>query len=171
MTTQAVAQIPIIPKLVPVFDFSKPYRYRGAYGGRGGGKTRGFALAAALRALQLSMMGISGVILCGREFMNSLEDSSMAEVKAAIESLPWLKDQYDIGEKYIRTANRKIEFVFAGLRHNLDSIKSKSRILIWITTSPLASCYSNHLSCNGKIFTFSRVSCCFFIFDIRSEKK
>lgn len=128
-----LAQIPIIPKLVPVFDFSKPYRYRGARGGRGSGKTRGFALAAALRAWQLSTEGKSGIILCGREFMNSLEDSSMAEVKAAIESIQWLRAQFDIGEKYIRTKNRRIEFVFAGLRHNLDSIKSKSRILIaWV---------------------------------------
>lgn len=128
-----LATIPTIPKLVPVFDFSRHYRFRGAHGGRGSGKTRGFALAAALRALQLSMAGQTGVVLCGREFMNSLEDSSMAEVKAAIESLPWLRSQYDIGEKYIRTANRRVEFVFAGLRHNLDSLKSKSRIMIaWI---------------------------------------
>lgn len=134
------ATIPIIPKLVPVFDFSKQYRYRAAYGGRGSGKTRGFALAAALRAWQLSTTGKTGVVLCGREFMNSLEDSSMAEVKAAIESLPWLRAQYDIGEKYIRTANRKIEFIFAGLRHNLDSIKSKSRILIaWVDEAEAVS--------------------------------
>lgn len=135
-----LAQIPIIPKLVPVFDFSKPYRYRGARGGRGSGKTRGFALAAALRAWQLSTEGKTGIILCGREFMNSLEDSSMAEVKAAIESISWLRAQYDIGEKYIRTKNRKVEFVFAGLRHNLDSIKSKSRILItWVDEAEAVS--------------------------------
>lgn len=135
-----LAQIPTIPKLVPVFDFSKAYRVRGAYGGRGSGKTRGFALAVALRAFQLSTEGKSGVVLCGREFMNSLEDSSMAEVKAAIESLPWLRAQFDIGEKYIRTKNRLIEFVFAGLRHNLDSIKSKSRILIaWVDEAEAVS--------------------------------
>ncbi len=88
---------------------------------------------AAVRAWQLSMDGAIGCILCGREFMNSLEDSSMAEVKAAIQSEEWLAAQYEIGEKYIRTKNRRVEFVFAGLRHNLDSIKSKSRILIaWI---------------------------------------
>jgi phage terminase large subunit len=134
------AQIPIPPKLVPVFDFSKHYRYRGARGGRGSAKTRSFALALALRAWQLSMTGASGVMLCGREFMNSLEDSSMAEVKAAIESISWLREQYDIGEKYIRTKNRRIEFIFAGLRHNLDSIKSKSRILIaWVDEAEAVS--------------------------------
>lgn len=134
------AQIPIPPKLVPVFDFTKPYRVRGARGGRGSAKTRSFALAAALRAWQLSMAGHRGIILCGREFMNSLEDSSMAEVKAAIESIPWLRQQYDIGEKYIRVKNRAIEFIFAGLRHNLDSIKSKSRILIaWVDEAEAVS--------------------------------
>jgi len=135
-----LAQIKIIPKLVPVFDFSIPYRYRGARGGRGSGKTRGFALAAALRAWQLSTEGKTGIVLCGREFMNSLEDSSMAEVKAATESIPWLAAQYEIGERYIRTRNRRVEFVFAGLRYNLDSIKSKSRILIaWVDEAEAVS--------------------------------
>lgn len=77
--------------------------------------------------------GISGVILCGREYMNSLEDSSMEEVKQAIRSEPWLDAYFDIGDKFIRTKNRRVWYAFAGLRHNLDSIKSKARILIaWI---------------------------------------
>jgi len=53
----------------------------------------------------------------------------MEEIKAAIRSEPWLLDYFDIGEKYIRTKNRRISFAFAGLRHNLDSIKSKARII------------------------------------------
>jgi phage terminase large subunit len=58
--------------------------------------------------------------------MNSLADSSFAEVKA-IASEPWLAAFYDVGETYIRTKCRRIYFVFAGLRHNLDSIKSKAK--------------------------------------------
>jgi phage terminase large subunit len=74
-----------------------------------------------------------GVIICGREFMNSLDESSMAEVKAAIESEPWLRDAYDVGEKYIRTKDKRIEYAFVGLRHNLDSVKSKARVkLLWV---------------------------------------
>lgn len=77
--------------------------------------------------------GVSGQILCGREYMNSLEESSMEEVKQAIRSEPWLDAYYEIGEKFIRTRNRRVWYAFAGLRHNLDSIKSKARILIaWI---------------------------------------
>jgi phage terminase large subunit len=65
--------------------------------------------------------------------MNSLADSSFAEVAAAIASEPWLADFFDVGETYIRTRCRRISFVFAGLRHNLDSIKSKAKILLlWV---------------------------------------
>ncbi len=77
--------------------------------------------------------GTAGVILCGREYMNSLEDSSMEEVKQAIRSVPWLDAYFEIGEKYIRTRDRRVSYTFTGLRHNLDSIKSKARVLIaWI---------------------------------------
>lgn len=90
----------------------------------------------AIKALEFATAGVSGIILCGREFMNSLDESSMAEVKAAIQSEPWLAVHFDIGEKYIRTKPHlpgRVDYAFAGLRHNLDSIKSKSRILIlWI---------------------------------------
>lgn len=128
MTT---AEIQLPPKLIPVF--SGAARYRGAKGGRGSAKTRSFALMTAVRAYMFAQAGASGVILCGREYMNSLEDSSMEEVKQAIRSVPWLDAYFDIGEKFIRTRNRRVSYTFAGLRHNLDSIKSKARILIaWI---------------------------------------
>lgn len=65
--------------------------------------------------------------------MNSLEDSSMEEVKQAIRDTPWLNGYFDIGERFIRTKNRMVDYTFCGLRHNLDSIKSKARILIaWV---------------------------------------
>lgn len=125
------ARIELPPKLIPVF--SGPARYRGAHGGRGSGKTRSFALMTAVRAYMFAEAGVSGKILCGREYMNSLEDSSMEEVKQAILSVPWLDAYFDIGEKYIRTKNRRVSYAFAGLRHGLNSIKSKARILIaWV---------------------------------------
>src|SRR5690606_27417891 len=87
----------------------------------------------AVRAYMFAEAGVSGVILCGREFMNSLEDSSMEEVKQAIRSVPWLDAYFYIGEKYIRTKNRRVSYVFAGLRHNVDSIKSKAGVVIgWV---------------------------------------
>ncbi|HEI8864187.1 TPA: PBSX family phage terminase large subunit [Morganella morganii] len=124
--------LPIPSKLVPVFA-KEGVRYRGSHGGRGSAKTRTFAMMSAVKAYQAAEQGISGVILCGREFMNSLEESSMEEVKQAIRSVPWLNAYFDIGEKYIRTKCRKVSYVFCGLRHNLDSIKSKARILLaWV---------------------------------------
>ncbi|MDF7422920.1 PBSX family phage terminase large subunit [Proteus mirabilis] len=126
-----VARIEIPPKLIPVFEGN--YRYRCSHGGRGSAKTRTFALMTAIRGYMAAMNGQSGVILCAREYMNSLEESSMEEVKQAIRSVPWLNDFYELGEKYIRTKCRSVSYVFAGLRHNLDSIKSKARILIaWV---------------------------------------
>lgn len=133
------AQLPIPAKLAPLFTAPNK-RYRCSHGGRGSAKTRTFALMTAVRAYQAMMNGESGVILCAREFMNSLEESSMQEVKQAILSVPWLAANFDIGEKYIRTLDKSVIFVFAGLRHNLDSIKSKARILLcWVDEAETVS--------------------------------
>ena len=127
--TEATIDLP--PKLVDVFTGEA--RYRGAWGGRGSGKTRSFAKMSAVHGYRMGMAGQEGQILCAREYMNSLEDSSMEEVKAAIASEPFLAAYYDVGEKFIRSHDRRISYVFAGLRHNLDSIKSKARILLcWV---------------------------------------
>lgn len=121
------ATIEEAPKLTR--NFMQPARTRVFKGGRGSGKTRGIALRSALRVYQLAEMGVDGVFLASREHLNSLDESSMEEIKASIRSVDWLADYFDIGEKYIRTKNRRISYAFAGLRHNLDSIKSKARII------------------------------------------
>lgn len=138
----ATASLELPPKLIPVFTDSKEetIRYRGAYGGRGSAKTRTFALMSAVRAYAFAESGASGVILCGREYMNSLEDSSMEEVKQAIRSVPWLDAYFEMGERYIRAKNRRVWYTFCGLRHNLDSIKSKARILLaWVDEAETVS--------------------------------
>src|ERR1044071_1049234 len=118
-------------KLVPVF--AGQAMYRGAYGGPGSAKTRTFAKMSAVWGVRFAQANLPGVIVCGREFMNSLDDSSLAEVKAAIQSEPWLAEYYEIGEKYVRTKDGRINYAFIGLRHNLASIKSKARIrLLWV---------------------------------------
>lgn len=128
MTT---AHIKLPAKLRPVFRGRADVRW--ACGGRGSAKTRSFAKMAAVRGYMFGMQGTSGIILCARQFMNSLEDSSLEEVKRAIEDEPFLKDYYEIGEKFIRSHDGRINFAFAGLDRNIASIKSKGRLLLcWV---------------------------------------
>ena len=135
MTKSNSAQIFLPPKLVDVF--SGKADVRGAWGGRGSAKTRSFATMSAVMAYKYAMAGISGQVLCAREHMNSLKDSSLAEVKQAILSIPWLNDFFDCGENYIKTrpgvAPGHVYYTFEGLRLNVDSIKSRARILLcWV---------------------------------------
>lgn len=124
-------RIKIPAKLVPVFIGEADTR--GAEGGRGSAKTRTFAKMTAVRAHMWARAGREGIILCGRQFMNSLADSSLEEIKAAIRSEPWLSPHFEIGEKYIRTICGRISYSFTGLDRNIDSVKSKARILLaWI---------------------------------------
>lgn len=131
------AKIQIIPKLIPVF--SVPYGDADARvlkGGRGSGKTRTCAKMCAVQAIMFAVSGVSGGILCAREFMNSLADSTLAEIKDAIASEPdLLQPWFDVGENYVRTKGLpgRVDFIFVGLRHNIDSLKSKANILLtWI---------------------------------------
>lgn len=125
------ATIELPEKLVGVFDGEA--RYRILHGGRGSGKTRGAAKMSAVHGYKCGMSGQEGQILCAREFMNSLDESSLEEIKAAIRSEPFLNEYYEIGEKFVRSKDGRIRYTFSGLRHNLDSIKSKARILLcWV---------------------------------------
>lgn len=125
------AQIELPNKLIPVFD--GPADVRGAYGGRGSAKTRSFAKMIAVRGYIYGNGGVTGQLVCGRQFMNSLDDSSLEECKRAIEDEPWLAEYYDVGEKYIKSKDGRISFTFAGLDRSIQSIKSKGRILIlWV---------------------------------------
>lgn len=88
---------------------------------------------AAVRGYMYGMQGVTGQILCGRQFMNSLDDSSLEECKRAIEEEPWLAAYYELGDKYIKSRDGRIWFSFAGLERNISSVKSKGRILLcWV---------------------------------------
>lgn len=79
-------RIELPDKLKPVF--AGPADVRGAWGGRGSGKTRTFAAMAAAMGIMHAKAHRRGVILCGRQYMNSLADSSLEEVKRAIQDNP-----------------------------------------------------------------------------------
>lgn len=88
---------------------------------------------AAVQGYIHGMAGTSGILLCARQFMNSLEDSSLEEVKRAIEDEPFLKAYYEVGDKYIKSVDGRISFAFRGLDRNIASVKSLGRILLcWV---------------------------------------
>ena len=76
------------------------------------------------------MNGESGVVLCARERHELVGRVEHAGGQTGDPVCPWLASNFDIGEKYIRTIDKSVNYVFCGLRHNLDSIKSKARILL-----------------------------------------
>lgn len=124
-------KLAIPEKLIPLFTGAADVR--AADGGRGSAKTRTFAKMSAVRAMMWDAQGRSGQILCARQFMNSLADSSLEEVKAAIRSEPWLLAAFEIGEKYIKTKSGRVYYTFTGLDRNVASVKSKARILLcWV---------------------------------------
>lgn len=111
-------------KLAFLFE---PARLKIAYGGRGGGKSDGFAIALIVFAMQKPLR-----ILCLREIQNSLEES----VKSTIENYI---DHYELGwaftikDKSIICKLTGAKFIFSGLRHKINSIKSLSKIdIAWI---------------------------------------
>lgn len=119
------------PKLKPVFLGKADVRW--SCGGRGSAKTRSFAKMVAVKGYIFGSAGISGQLLCARQFMNSLDDSSLEECKRAIQEEPFLLEYYEIGEKYIKSKDGLVWFSFAGLDRNINSIKSKGRILVcWV---------------------------------------
>jgi len=118
------SQIILPPKLVEVFTPPRgAVRFRGAYGGRGSGKSYNFALMAAVWAAVYPMR-----ILCTREFQASIRESFHAELRNAISSIPWLEANYDVGVEYIRCTATGSEFFFRGLRNSMASIKSMAQI-------------------------------------------
>jgi phage terminase large subunit len=117
------ARIELPNKLVSVFTPKRgELLYRGAYGGRGSGKSMSFALMAAIWGYVEPIR-----ILATREIQASIKESFHAELKAAIALHPWLEDHYDVGIDYLRGRNGT-EFIFKGLRHNTSAIKSLAKI-------------------------------------------
>lgn len=119
--TEVRIQLP--PKLVPMFALERgAVQYRNMHGGRGSGKSFSAALMAAVWGYAEPLR-----ILCTREFQASIKESFHAELKAAIAAHPFLEAHYDVGVDYLRGANGT-EFIFRGLRHSVNTIKSLAKI-------------------------------------------
>ncbi len=121
MATEARVQLP--PKLIPIFSPARgAVQYRALRGGRGSAKSFSAAKMAAIWGYAEPLR-----ILCTREYQASISESFHAELKAAIASEPWLEAHYDIGVDYLRGTNGT-QFIFRGLRRNIQSIKSLAKI-------------------------------------------
>jgi phage terminase large subunit len=99
--------------------FSGKADYRGAHGGRGGAKTRGFASMAIIDVIRLN--DTPWKFLCCRELQKSIEDSVFSVISSEIVRMG-VQDQFDVGRKYIRHHNGN-EFLFYGLRSNIAEVK------------------------------------------------
>ncbi len=99
----------------------EPHRYKVAYGGRGGGKSWGFVRALLVKAIEKPTR-----ILCAREIQNSIKESVHQVIKEQIELLG-LTSQFLVKDTAITCRNGS-EFIFEGLRHNIDNIRSKEGI-------------------------------------------
>lgn len=99
----------------PLFQ---PARTKGFYGGRGAARSWSFAGALVLRAVERNDFRV----LCGREYQSSIKDSVHAVLRDTIHrmDLGW---RYHITDRSI-TSDLGGEFIFKGMHHNLEEIKS-----------------------------------------------
>lgn len=105
--------------LFEAFEFLlHPKRIKCPFGGRGGAKSEEIAEILVFFAWKYG-----DKILCGREFQNSIEESSYALIVAKIEKFG-LDDFFDIQSSAIYGRNGSV-FKFTGLARNVTSLKSK----------------------------------------------
>lgn len=113
--------------------FSRPARYRVAYGGRGGAKSWAFARALLLKATQQPLR-----VLCARELQVSLADSVHRLLCDQIDALG-LGGFFDSTKGEIKGANGS-RFLFTGLRHNVTRVKSLEGVdVCWVEEAEVVS--------------------------------
>lgn len=105
----------------------QPYRYKVAHGGRGSGKSWGFARALLVLAAQTKLR-----VLCTREVQKSIKDSVHKLLADQIESMG-LGSVYTVEQARIYNALGS-EFIFAGLSdQTAESIKSYEGVdIVWV---------------------------------------
>jgi len=111
------------PKLHFLFE---PHRYKVAYSGRAAGKSWSFAAALLQIGAERPLR-----IVCARETMRSIADSVHKLLVDQIKRLN-LTSFYEVTQSKIRGTNGT-EIFFAGLRNNIDNIKSiESCDIVWV---------------------------------------
>ena len=120
--SQPIAEFP--DKLQFLFE---PHRYKVAYGGRGSGKSWGYARALLIQAANKPLR-----VLCAREIQKSIKQSVHTLLNDQIQALG-LGSFYEVLESEIRGRNGST-FTFAGLASNtVESIKSfEGCNIVWV---------------------------------------
>lgn len=113
----------------------EPARYKVAHGGRGSGKSWGFARALLILATQGPLR-----VLCAREVQRSIKDSVHKLLSDQIQALG-LGSEFEVLETTIRARKTRSEFLFAGLAsHTVESIKSFEGVNVcWIEEAQTVS--------------------------------
>lgn len=126
-------QLDVPEKLLPFF--TQRARFKVAYGGRGGAKSWSIARMLVIKAYTER----NHLILCTREFQKSISDSVHALLKSQIEELglgPW----FEVQEQKIICHLTGSRFIFKGLRHNINEIKSTEGVTIcWVEEAQAVS--------------------------------
>ena len=127
MSEEEIAEpvkIKLPKKLMGILD---PYRYKAAYGGRGTGKSHGFATALLALAANKPMR-----ILCAREIQLSIKDSVKQLLEDKI-SAYGMQGFWEITNNEIRGVNGSL-ILFAGLgKMTTDQLKSLEGIdVVWV---------------------------------------
>jgi phage terminase large subunit len=134
--------IPAIQSEVPrkLKPLLYPKRYKGAYGGRGGGKSHFFAEEIILRCFERETR-----VACIREVQKSIKNSVHRLLADKIEKFG-LQDEFEVLETEIRGSNGSI-IIFQGMQnHTADSIKSlEAYDLVWVEEAQTLSEFSFNL--------------------------
>ncbi len=124
MSTQPILKAQVPRKLGCLF---RPARYKVLYGGRGSGKSWGVARALVILAASSTLR-----ILCAREFQNSIEESVHKLLAVQIELLG-LQAMFDVKQRSIVCLATGSEFIFEGIRLNVNKIKSMEGVdICWV---------------------------------------
>jgi phage terminase large subunit len=117
--------------------FAKNVRYKCLFGGRGAEKswsTAGYLIMDACKSCKL--------IVCARQFQNSIRDSSKELLERRIAGLG-LAEQFDIKDQEIEHRHTGSRIKFMGLERNPNSIRSfEGADVVWIEEAHIVSAKS-----------------------------
>ncbi len=123
--------------MMPFFAQDPGIRYRVTHGGRGSIKSWTLARVLLLMGCQRKML-----IVCAREYQKSIRESVHRLLNRQIQRMH-LAGEYDVKDSRIVNRWTGTEFIFVGLHHNIESIKSMEGIdIVWVEEAETVSAES-----------------------------